>query len=132
MAASLSRGWLETGAAVGLAWGGGVVPVTAGTAQTTRVMDALACLTADDTPLADVLAGPAVRAARVGVRVVVTTDTGAARLGPTAGVGCVVLRRGGFGGDPVRLPVRPWLDIPSPSDVPHQLRHGTPEAAHGC
>jgi hypothetical protein len=63
--------------------------------------------------------------------VAVTTDAGAARLGPAAGVRCVVLRRGGFGGEPVRLPGRPWLDLPSAADLPHLLRHGTPEAAHG-
>jgi uncharacterized protein (DUF58 family) len=155
VAASLARGWLEDGAAVGLAWAGGVVPVNAGAAQVGRVMDALARVGGGDRPLADVLASPAVRAARVGVRVVVTTDAGAARAGPGGGVRWAVLRRAGFqdcgmrnagcgieeGNRPgpstphsaFRIPhfPRPWLDIPSAADAPHRLRHGTPEATHG-
>jgi uncharacterized protein (DUF58 family) len=135
VAASLARGWLEAGAAVGLAWADSVIPVSAGTAQATRVMDALARLSAGSRPLAEVLAAPAVRAARVGVRVAVTTEAGTLPIRPASGVRCVVLWRNGFAGgesiDSIRLPVRPWLAIPSAADIPHQLRHGTTEAIHG-
>lgn len=131
VAASLAKGWLEDGAAVGLAWAGGVVPVNAGAAQVNGVMDALARVGEGGRPLAEVLAAPAVRAARVGVRVVVTTDAGAAGAGPAAGVRYAVLHRAGFGGPPTRMTARPWLDIPSAAEAPHRLRHGTPEATHG-
>lgn len=131
VAASLAKGWLEDGAAVGLAWAGGVVPVNAGAAQVNGVMDALARVGDGGRPLADVLSSPAVRAARVGVRVVVTTDAGAARAGSVGGVRWAVLRRAGFSGEGSNASARPWLDIPSAAEAPHRLRHGTPEATHG-
>lgn len=131
VAASLARGWLEDGAAVGLAWAGGVVPPNAGAAQVNRVMDALARVALTGCRLAEVLASPAVRAARVGVRVVVATDAGSARAGSAGGVRWAVLHRAGFGGEGSNAPARPWLAIPSAADAPHRLRHGTPEATHG-
>lgn len=131
VAASLARGWLEDGAAVGLVWAGGVVPVNAGAAQVNGLMDALARVGGGGRPLADVLASPAVRAARVGVRVVVTTDAGAAGAGPAPRVRWAILRREGFGGPAARTAFRPWLDIPSAREAPYQLRHGTAEATHG-
>jgi uncharacterized protein (DUF58 family) len=144
VAASLAKGWLEAGAQVGVAFGDVVVPPQAGGGQVARVLDALARVPDGGKPLADVLAAPAVRAARAGVTVVVTSDAGrAAAPGPVGwnDVRWAVLDRAGFGGrpdprptcdeGPPRVAPRAWLHIPSAAEVAPRLRSGTAEASHG-
>jgi hypothetical protein len=107
-----------------------------------RLLDSLAAL--PDTPgptLAETLAHPACRGFRDGVQVIVTTDTALTRMEqPNRLVESqrwVVLHTLGFAGpagtasSPAGLPIRPWLWVPSPEQVPELLRGGWKEARHG-
>ena len=127
--ASLAAGWLAAGALVGAAWADVLILPQAGREQVNRILDALAALPPAARPLADVLAAPAVRGVRAGVRVVVSTDARPPAAGPDR---WVVLDRAGFGGRDAPAPVRrAWLDLPSAAAVPDRLRNGTAEARHG-
>lgn len=129
VAASLARGWLESGASVGLAWPDGMIPVSAGMNQVNRIMDVLAVVRSGDQMLNAVLHKPQLRQAS-GIKVVVTTDAGASNL--PSGVRTVVLHRCGFGGhESTKLAHRPWLEIPAVHEVAWRLRHAAPEAIHG-
>jgi uncharacterized protein (DUF58 family) len=130
--ASLAKGWLEAGAQVGLAVRETYLAPNAGGEHLNRVMDALARIGDTAVSLADVPADPRVNSDPAAVRVVVTTDGG--RLdGGLPDARRVILDRAGFGGPPDQTsdPTAAWLHIASAADVPHQLRHGTPEASHG-
>ncbi len=131
--ASLAKGWLEAGAQVGLACAGVYLAPNAGGEHLNTLLDTLARLGDTAVSLTEVLEGPRVKADPAGVRVVVTTD--AARIADTSGrdVRPVILDRGGFGGSAEQVAAASgvWLHIPSATDAPHQLRHGTPEASHG-
>jgi uncharacterized protein (DUF58 family) len=149
VAASLVKGWLETGAQVGAAWDGAHFPPSGGTAQVTRILDALARLSdCTPRPIGEILRQPAVRGATSATRIVVTTDAGLNRLPGSAergGVRFVVLNERGFGGmgsasvNPVigceegvpRAHIRPWLAIDCADRVPTLLRSGWTEARHG-
>lgn len=132
--ASLAKGWVEAGARVGLAAAGVYVPPNAGGEHLNELLDALARIGETAPPLDDVLADPWVSADPSGVRVIVTSDAAASPPGNSHGDDRrVVLDRAGFGGTPDQTsdPTLAWLHIPTAADVPHQLRHGTPEASHG-
>jgi len=136
--ASLATGWLDAGARVGAAFGEVFFPPLAGTEQATRILDALARLGDDARPLSDVLGSAPVRSVRSSVRVVVTSDAGSdavTKRAELADVRWAILQRSGFGtewgGDPVCRRPKNWLDLPTPGEVPHRLRHGTAEASHG-
>lgn len=126
VAASLATGWLADGAQVGLTAGDVSLPATAGAAQATRILDALARV-GDTGPSPAAVPGD-----RSTVTVVVTTDAAPAPPNRHADTRRVVLERAGFGGDPTQLVTgTPWLRLSSPAELPDQLRHGTGEASHG-
>ncbi len=142
IAASFAKGWLESGAQVGVVWHGIAIAPASGAGQVRRILDALARLQDDcPTPLGDLLASAPCRGLRAGVQIVITTDR-AKR--DSRGKGndrqrWVVLSSKGFAdvegseacGEPTQPFVSPWLLIESPSRVPHLLRHGWSEAKHG-
>ncbi|MCI0459483.1 MAG: DUF58 domain-containing protein [Gemmataceae bacterium] len=141
--ASLARGWLQAGAQVGAVWNREPIPAAAGPHQVNRLLDRLAQLpdTAGPT-LAETLGSPACWGFTGGLQVIVTTDRGLVRV-------CrprpeedqqrwVVLRTEAFTGSgreqsaaPGRLPVRPWLWMDGPEQIPLLLRGGWKEAQHG-
>lgn len=140
--ASFAKGWLMAGIPVGAVWGEKVFPPVAGGGQLLRVLDGLARVPETSRPLADVLATTAVQAATGAIRVVVTSDAGFRAQRPGDGLHWVILDRPGFPGNgPIpgigcdegtgRRVTKPWVTIPGPEAVPHQLRHGWVEARHG-
>lgn len=135
--ASLAKGWLEAGAQVGAAFGDLFLAPQAGAEQATRILDSLAHLGDDSRSLAEVLTAGPMRAVRSAVRVVVTSDAGfaaAPKRARLADVHWAVLDRRGYGMERMGTPAtgsKAWLDLPSPEEVPHRLRHGTAEASHG-
>ena len=142
IAASLARGWLETGAQVGAVWHGQVIPAASGRTQLHRLLDSLALL--PDTPgpsLAETLANPPCRSFTDGLQVIVATD---AAFDPRAS--CrdddwrlwVVLRANAFAGSErdgagsgARCRRPPWLWIDARERIPALLRSGWKEARHG-
>lgn len=142
--ASLARGWLESGAQVGLTWSGFELPPASGAAQVAAVLDALAGLP-DDTPgrLTDVLACPVCQGFRDGLQVIVTTDRAHVHAGCRTCAGedqrWVILAAGGFADGVDVAPqtclhtpcAEPWLRIGSAADAPELLRGGWREARHG-
>jgi uncharacterized protein (DUF58 family) len=141
--ASLARGWLESGAQVGLAWGGQEIPPASGRPQLHKILDALAALPDPaGKPLAELLACPTCRGFRDGLQVIITTDTALTRSAFPASVSdeqrWVVLRAGAFAGasadaaaGPASLSLRPWLWIDAVEHIPGLLRGGWREAHHG-
>ncbi len=142
IAASLARGWLEAGAQVGAAWTNTFISPASGSAQASRILDALARIPDQCSgSLAQLFDAPSVRGARAGVRVAITTDAFSARASAGDMIRFVVLDRRGFGGDvvrsmgcdegPIRARPQPWAEFRSADRVPHDLRHGWSEARHG-
>jgi uncharacterized protein (DUF58 family) len=140
--ASLAKGWLAAGVEVGAVWNGQVIPSASGSRQLDALLDALARLPdTSGTPLYETLRIAACRSFTDGLQVIVTTDAGVSRAtdGPVEQhQRWVVLQVQGFPGTnaqpvgkPARLPVRPWLLIDTPEQIPSLLRSGWKEALHG-
>ncbi|WP_020467974.1 DUF58 domain-containing protein [Zavarzinella formosa] len=137
--ASMAKGWLESGAKVGVSWAGTEIMPASGSGQLTRMMDALAAVpdTVSET-LNHVLSCPACHKSRDGVQIVVTTEAGLTTLaGASSGSHrFVILQRAGFAGGADRetepaLPIRPWLLIENAGQISSRLRDGWGEARHG-
>jgi uncharacterized protein (DUF58 family) len=142
VAASLAKGWLESGAQVAGVWAGQEFAAASGPRQIQRLFDSLTELPDDAGPLADVLNRRACRGFIDGLQVVVTTDAALARnrhaISPGDRQRWVVLHAAAFDGSrcdgrlpPPWLPVRPWLWIDRAEHVPALLRGGWKEARHG-
>jgi uncharacterized protein (DUF58 family) len=146
IAGSLARGWLAAGVEVGAVWNGQVIPTASGSKQLNTLLDALAALPDNaGTPLTETMSNPACRGFTDGLQVIVTTDVGLMRAKMKERVEdhqrWVVLQCQGFVaaaqpqpgasafGSP--LPLRPWLLIDRPDQVPPLLRGGWKEAQHG-
>ena len=135
--ASLAKGWLTQGATVGAAWDGQFIPPSSGARHLETLLDALAKIpeTTDGT-LVEVLNTAPCRNCADGLQVIVTTDRGMSRAEASRGgpdhQRWIVLRSSGFAGSPSSdepsLPLRPWLLIDAPTEVPAMLRGGWKES----
>jgi uncharacterized protein (DUF58 family) len=128
VAASLAKGWLESGASVGLIAGGTVVPVNGGSGHATKILDALAVVETGSS-------GTVEKPGRA-IEIVITTDRNRS-LSSQAKV--IALTTAGFGGPapatcdeaPPRSATVPWLTIDDASELPRKLHGGWSEARHG-
>lgn len=135
VAASLARGWLAEGGQVGFVRGVTKIPPASGGSQSIRILDALARISGEGSPFAEVLADRTLVAADGSLRIAIASDIGFQNARAGDGLRWIVLERSGFPGDAVVLPpvpgVRPWLRIARPEEVPTKLRNGWAEANHG-
>jgi uncharacterized protein (DUF58 family) len=147
VAASFLEQGIEQGADVEAVFGGRVIAPRAGplSARRARIFDALAGIESEGTwTLADLLELPACRRAKVGLRVIVTTDLGLRRsfagLRQRTGDRLVVLKAAAFArpgemesdeGAP-RTPPACWIWIDDPARVPQCVQRAWKEVALGC
>jgi uncharacterized protein (DUF58 family) len=140
--ASLARGWLEAGVAVGAVWDGTAVKPASGAPQGNMVLDSLAKLPdSTETSLGELLTQPICRDFDNGLQIIVTTDQALqnARLsqGRNDRRRWVLLQAQAFDRSRVqethasRLPIRPWILIAGPDRVPALLLGESNEARHG-
>ena len=133
--ASLAKGWLQSGAMIGVTWGDVEFEASSGLPHLHRILDALAAIPdQSNKPLADVLACPKCRGFRDGLQVIVTTDIGITNMDHRSDEQrWIVLQSKAFDDNALSplITVQPWLLIDSIERIPTLLQGGWREAQHG-
>jgi uncharacterized protein (DUF58 family) len=137
--ASLAKGWIEAGVAVGAVWHELAVPSQSGSPQINELLDSLARLPDDSaTSLGDLLAQPVCRDFTAGLQIVVTTEKSLqcqqASSWRHPRRRWIVLNTHSFDSSHSRhqrmprLPVQPWIWVDDSARIPALLRGELKEA----